>query len=219
MSPSHNNYFHYNYNIYSGSSDFSLKFLFFFIYYFKFLYILPSTDNIFVYNILKIFCLKKKNIFIQFKNIFFYNNFFYNNIYIFNKLKKANFNFLFTTDYSFIFSLFFIKLFYKGIINMHTSNLPLWKGGRPLENQNIFYNFIFSFNIYFIEKFLDFGKIIYINKFYINRKIFLKKIYLKFIIYFIIFFKNILNKIFKYFYFFCFNQYYILNIKGSKKIK
>ncbi|WP_259288734.1 hypothetical protein [Candidatus Nasuia deltocephalinicola] len=206
--------------IFCGSSDFSLNFYKNFFNK-KFLFFL-SSDTLFNYNIFKIYCLKKNFIFFQFKNIFYYNNLRFYNIYYFIKIRKKKINIIYSFDYGFLFTNFFINNIYYGIFNIHLSFLPILKGCKPLKNLIYNKNLFSSFTLIFINKYLDFGKIIFLYKFFIFS--FYLFIILKLKIYFFKFYNYLI--LYKYLFFYNFNQinnycnflFYKKNIRLSSSV-
>ncbi|WP_259289769.1 hypothetical protein [Candidatus Nasuia deltocephalinicola] len=183
--------------LFAGSSDFSLNFYKNFFNK-KFLFFL-SSDISYYFNLFKVYCLKKNFIFFQFKNIFYYNNLKIYNIYYFVKIRKKKINILFSFDYGFLFSNFFINNIYYGVFNIHLSLLPLLKGCKPLKK--LIYNKIIfsSFTIIFINKYLDFGRMVFFYKFFI------------FFFYFFIFIKMKIYFFFFYYYLFLYKYFFIYN--------
>ncbi|WP_259286133.1 formyltransferase family protein [Candidatus Nasuia deltocephalinicola] len=177
--------------LFCGSSDFSLNFYKNFFNK-KNLFFL-SSDIAFNYNSFKFYCLKNNFIFFQFKNIFYYNNLKIYNIYHFIKIRKKKIKIVYSFDYGFLFSNFFINSIFYGIYNIHLSFLPILKGCKPLKNSIYNKNLFSSITIIFINKYLDFGKIIFFYKFF------------NFFFYFFIIFK--LKIYFFYFY------YYLMLLK------
>ncbi|ASS47147.1 Phosphoribosylglycinamide formyltransferase [Candidatus Nasuia deltocephalinicola] len=193
-----------------GYNKFSLEKIYFLKKNFFLIFILISGDsfcnNKLFFCCLKLFSLKKNELFFQFKKYYIYNNFLIYNNYIFFKILNFEKIFVILSDYGLFFNNIFINYNYF-VSNFHISLLPFFNGLNPSLGINFFLNIFFGFTVFSLNKQIDKGKNIYFYKLYkkYNLNYFIIKYNSSLICSLI--FNNFYKKIFYNFLFF-FNQFF-----------